>query len=91
MESCLQNCTDDSGNFCDCKCNGGIVLNTNVPFIGRCIALGDNNIQDSGSSIVTQTTAFPILMKALTNILLSLILIASLIMLITGGIMIASS
>jgi hypothetical protein len=70
----------------------GIKLNTDVPFIGRCIEIrATNNTGQSGSvTTVNQYTVFPRLMRALTNIVLTLIMVGSLIMLIISGVMIAS-
>lgn len=52
--------------FCDCKCDWGIVLNTDFPFIGRCISkwweLGD------GSSSISAIA------QAFTNIFMTLII-----------------
>ena len=53
--------------------------------------MGDAAETRNGVQQVTQQNAFPILMKALINITLSLILVTSLIMVIMGGVMIASS
>ncbi len=96
-QDCFDKCVGDSDvgvsqETCSCKCNGGIVLNTNVPFIGRCIVLNKSDApNERWKTVVTQTTAFPALMKALMNILLSVLLVSSLIMIIAWGIMIASS
>jgi hypothetical protein len=88
LSECISKNDED---YCLCKMNGGITLNTSVPFIGRCILLGNKNASGPNSTEVTQLSAFPLLMKALTNIALSLILVTSLIMIIAGGVMIASS
>lgn len=81
--------------FCDCVANGWIKLNTNIPFIGRCIRLswswGDGKDGTVWATSVSQVEAFPRLMRALMNILMTVILVASLIMIIAGGVMIASS
>lgn len=95
-DECMPECTSTNpwekwADYCNCKCNGWITLNTDVPFIGRCILLGSSNTSGPNSTEVTQLSAFPRLMKALTNIALSLILVTSLIMIIAGGVMIASS
>ncbi len=91
-------CTCPSGtknidNVCE-PCNKkwvccGISLNTSIPFIGKCI-------EDSAASVgpdetwVTWSEAFPVLMWSLTKILVTLILIISFVLIIIGGIMIAT-
>jgi len=67
-------------------------LNNNIPFIGRCIVLSsEDSPNEFKENTITQLSAFPFLMRAIMNIMLSLILITSLIMMVSGGIMIASS
>lgn len=73
-------CTDD-------KVCCGTKLNTKIPFIGDCI---ESSSQASGSKI-TETTAFPILVTALVKILISVILIASFVLIVVAGVMIASA
>jgi hypothetical protein len=83
----------DPSNFC---C--GIKLNTNVPFVGRCIVQADAGTPWSANAdspqwtttTVTAINAFPRLMRALTNIVMTLILVGSMIMLIVSGVMYAS-
>ena len=67
----------------------GVSLNTNVPFIGKCIenTTGDRSADETS---VSWTTAFPVLMWSLTKIMLTLILIISFVLIIIGGIMIAT-
>ncbi len=63
---------------CDLKkCNCGIKLNTNIPFIGRCIMNQQtNNVGQSGNVTTVNTlNAFPILMGALIKLLMSIIMI----------------
>ena len=63
---------------CDLKkCNCGIKLNTNIPFIGRCIMNQQtNNVWQSGDVMtVNSLNAFPILMWALIKLLMSIIMI----------------
>lgn len=73
--------------YCDCKYgpggNGdsGIPLNTNFPFIGRC--LKTNNGWDAALG------AFPTVVQALSKMLIVIILIAWVIMIIMWGIQIA--
>lgn len=75
------------------KCNCGIKLNTNVPFIGRCIMYGDTNETNdpsyvSGDSIVVNSlNAFPVLMGGLIKILMSVILLLCFGSLIVAGVM----
>lgn len=59
------------------KCNCGIKLNTNIPFIGRCIMNQQtNNVGQSGNITTVNTlNAFPILMGALIKLLMSIIMI----------------
>jgi hypothetical protein len=72
---------------CECKSGCcGIKLNTNVPWIGRCIEFGNTNNLDKtytneyGDGNTTLTVnilnAFPVLMSALGKILLTCILLA---------------
>lgn len=64
----------------------GVKLNTNVPFIGNCLE------QDtSDPSAVSPERAFPVLMSSLTKILVTVILIVSFVLIVVGGIMIASA
>ncbi|AKH32571.1 hypothetical protein XF24_00210 [candidate division SR1 bacterium Aalborg_AAW-1] len=71
------------------KCNCGIKLNTNIPFIGRCIMYGNtNNTGLSGDvTTVNSVSAFPILMGAIIRILVSAILLVCFGTLIVGGFM----
>ncbi|MFA7718146.1 MAG: pilin [Candidatus Absconditabacterales bacterium] len=70
-------CTDD-----DVCC--GIKLNTKIPFIGNCI----ENTTQGGT--MDEGSAFPILITALMKILITAILIVSFILIIIGGVMIAT-
>ncbi len=67
----------------------GVSLNTSIPFIGKCI---ENSAASVGpdETGVTWVDAFPVLMWSLTKILVTLILIVSFVLIIIGGIMIAS-
>ncbi|MCX6823844.1 MAG: hypothetical protein NT085_01850 [candidate division SR1 bacterium] len=67
----------------------GIQLNTSVPFIGKCIEDGTSTPSPDETG-VTGATAFPTLMGSLTKILVTLILITSFVLIIVGGIMIAT-
>lgn len=77
------------------KCNCGIKLNTNVPFIGRCIMYGDTNETndpsytqwDDDTIVVNSLNAFPVLMGGLIKILMSTILLLCFGSLIVAGVM----
>jgi len=74
----------------------GIKLNTNVPFIGNCIQLKSSNDNtpdstDPDITTVNETTAFPILMQWLMKILVTVILVASFIILIAAWVMMSAS
>ncbi len=64
----------------------GIKLNTSVPFIGNCIESKKHN----AVSGIEESQAFPILMSGLVQLLVTVILIVSFILIIVGGIMIAT-
>ncbi len=66
-----------------------ISLNTSIPFIGKCIEDNKTN-QWSDETNVTWETAFPVLMWSLVKILVTVILILSFVLIIIGGIMIAT-
>ena len=66
----------------------GVKLNTNVPFIGKC--LEDEQYSGQDPTVVTQERAFPVLMGSLTQILVTVILIVSFVLIVVGGIMIAT-
>lgn len=68
----------------------GVKLNTDVPFIGRCIRLWSTASTDD-TTVVTDTTAFPRLMWGLTKILTTIILLACFGGILAWGVMIASS
>lgn len=68
----------------------GIKLNTSVPFIGKCIESRSTDVWTDEAKWVTETTAFPVLMGSLTKILVTAILIISFVLIVIGGIMIAS-
>ena len=68
----------------------GVKLNTNVPFIGKCIRLwSDADTEDT--TVVTEATAFPRLMWGLTKIMTTIILLVCFGGILVGGVMIASS
>lgn len=76
---------------CDPKlCNCGTKLNTNIPFIGKCIMYGDTNNpgeNGEGTTTVNALNAFPLLMWSLTKILMTIILVTLFATLIVGGFM----
>ncbi|MFA7298839.1 MAG: hypothetical protein WC010_04305 [Candidatus Absconditabacterales bacterium] len=67
----------------------GVELNTNVPFIGKCIE-SDTANKSSDETNVTGESAFPVLLGSLTKILVTIILIVSFVLIIIGGIMIST-
>lgn len=84
LQACLAKCKDKDGKTsesCVCKCNWGIVLNTDFPFIGRCIDKSGND-KDGKSSLIGISSAF-------TNIMMTLILTAWFAMVIRGWVQIA--
>ncbi|MEI6426051.1 MAG: hypothetical protein WCO66_01725 [Candidatus Absconditabacteria bacterium] len=85
---------NSSSNKCEnCKDDGvccGVKLNTNVPFVGKCIRTGEG-VDSSDTTVVTSTTAFPRLMGALTKIMTTFILLICFGGILVGGVMIASS
>jgi len=68
----------------------GIKLNTNVPFVGKCIRLGTDP-SSTDTTVVTEVTAFPVLMWALTKIMTTFILLICFGGILVGGVMVASS
>lgn len=61
----------------------GTKLSTSIPFIGDCI---ESSSQASGA-VITETTAFPVLITSLVKILISVILVVSFILIIAAGVM----
>lgn len=77
------------------KCNAddvccGVKLNTKVPFIGNCIESKKDYVGGNSETGVTWEEAFPVLMWSLTKILVTVILIVSFLLIVAGGIMIAT-
>lgn len=66
IDECKKKCTPWNKISCECKCNGGIVLNTDIPFVGRCI------LKDGTAS--GWWTAISGISRALTSIFMTLIL-----------------
>ena len=69
--------TPQEDKLCSCIAYGGIELNTDVPFIGRCIAKSDTS------------KSVPLVVWGLGKILMSLILVGCFIALIVAGVIIA--
>lgn len=71
------------------KCNCGVKLNTNVPFIGRCIMYGNTNNTWLSWEVTTvnSVSAFPILMSAMIKLLMGVILVVCLWTIIVGWFM----
>jgi len=67
----------------DCK---GVKLNTNMPFIGNCI-----NVDSKWEKEVTPINAFPVLIWALMNLLMTIILIMSLLMIVWSWVLMTMS
>ncbi len=74
------------------KCNCGVKLNTNIPFIGPCIVYGETNTTndpsgDENTIVVNPLNAFPVLMWWLVKILMTAIILLSFGTLIAAGVM----
>ncbi len=81
---CIANYPGET-EYCSCIAEGGIKLNTNVPFVGKCI--NKDNSSSAGSSA---STAFTDLIGGLSKIVVTVILIVSLMFVIIGGVQRAS-
>lgn len=83
----------DPDDLCDpSKECCGVELNTDVPFIGKCIEMGTSNSAasaDGKTTNVNSLNAFPVLMWWLSKIMITVILILSFIAIIAGGVMMA--
>lgn len=88
MQACLSGGGTESR--CICKVSGGIVLNTDVPFIGNCINLRGTGIQSPDGTTVTPVNAFPTLMQALSKIIMSVIMVVGFLCILIGGVMITT-
>lgn len=82
-KACMENTKDDA--YCTCLKNGWIKLNTNVPFVGKCI-----NKDNSSAAGSTTSTAFTDLIGGLSQIVVTAILIVSFMFIIIGGVQRAS-
>ncbi|MBF0981695.1 hypothetical protein HXK74_03610 [Candidatus Gracilibacteria bacterium] len=65
----------------ECK---GVKLNTNLPFLGNCIGV-------SSDGRVNQLNAFPIMIKGLMKIIISIVLVMSFLMIVAGGVMMTTA
>ena len=72
------------------KCRG-ITLNTDFPFIWNCIITYNSTWDANWNRVVTPVNVFPKLIEALMNLLMTVILIMSLLMIVVSWILIASS
>lgn len=79
---------------CECKPSDdnccGVPLYTNVPFVGRCIQYGPRDGVAPGPNDITPVNAFPVLLQAMSKILLSVILIMCFGAIVVAGVMISS-
>jgi hypothetical protein len=66
---------------------GQIELNTDIPFIGKCI---DKNLDESAQQ-TNVSNAFPRLMASLARILMTVILVGAFMAILVGGLMMASA
>lgn len=66
----------------------GIILNTNVPGIGKCIKYHETgNASTAHSTTVNQITAFPTLIGKLVSLLTSVLLLIGFVMILVAGVM----
>lgn len=74
------------------KCCVGILLNTNVPFIGQCIVFSkEGETTNADGNVVTETNAFPVLMGGLTKMMVTIILLICFMGILVWGVMISAS
>lgn len=76
-----------SGDDAKCDPEKDVMLNTNIPFIGRCIK--KKSTTDSGST-ATMGNAFPRLMAGLTRIVMSAVVVVALLAVLIWGFMVAA-
>lgn len=96
---CNRSWWDWNDSKCKCECNPnkwccGVQLNVPLPFIGDCIEMTTNNStagSRTGSISVNQLNAFPVLVKWITKILVTLIMIFSIIVVIVAWLMMTTS
>ena len=77
---------EDWSNSTEEECKG-VKLNTNVPFVWKCIEFGSGTADSSDTTKVNQVNAFPKLMAALMNIVMTASLIIGFVMILAGGVM----
>lgn len=77
-------CQPSDDNCC------GVPLYTNVPFVGKCIQYGPRDGVATGANDIPPVNAFPVLLQALSKILLSVILIMCFGAIVVAGVMISS-
>lgn len=78
-ECLAANSTDPNKvSYCNCVADGGVKLNTDVPFVGKCINKTDTS------------NAFPALIGGLSKMVVTVILIVSFMFVIIGGVQRAS-
>ncbi len=68
----------------------GVKLNTSIPFIGNCIESNSGAVWVWEEAAAVWSKAFPVLMGSLTKILVTVILITSFVLIVIGGVMIAT-
>jgi len=96
---CNRSWWDWNDSKCKCECNPnkwccGVQLNVPLPFIGDCIEMTTNNStagSRTGSISVNQLNAFPVLVKWISKILVTLIMIFSIIVVIVAWLMMTTS
>lgn len=84
----LQKCMDGGWAWdrCSCQAIWGIVLSTNVPFIGNCISMRKSLNPGPNTTEVTPTTAFPLLIGWATKIIMAITLVFCFIAIVIGGV-----
>ena len=76
------------GAWEECK---WIKLNTNVPFLWKCIVTHSSSTDDGWKEVITPINAFPKLIWSLMNLLMTVILIMSLLMIVWSWVLITMS
>ena len=64
-----------------------ISLNTNMPFVGNCIQTYESKSNKNWDRVVTPINAFPVLIWSLMNLLMTIILIMSLLMIVRSWVL----
>lgn len=88
-EFCLIDCREiqDDFDYCECKCNWWVTLNTDIPFIGRCIEKNPSATPDNP----TAWNAFVFLLSWLMQVVLSAVIIIWFLAILIWWFMIASA